>query len=194
VTRADPWRGVGELLIDGNNLLHRLAGSADSGALRLLLANLQAGLPRGLPATVVLDGVPDPGAPMRVRVTPHLTVRHAGRISADQALLDAIERVSFSQRSGTVIVTDDTELRQRIREAGGRAEPLDWYLARVAGGSAATPPARTGLGAGRPRSTGPGGPTTAAGAAGSNHEDGREPWKPGRGATRKRGNPRRRRS
>ena len=94
----EPWRDVHVLLVDGNNVLHALAGSAGPDTLRTFLARLRARLPAGTDTMVILDGSPDPGAPMSARVAPGLGIRHAGRVSADLALVAAVETHPFALR------------------------------------------------------------------------------------------------
>ncbi len=178
--------GVDLLLIDGNNLLHRLSGNANEGEQRLLLARLRGTLPTELRTILMLDGHAASGTGRRERLTAHLDVRHSGSVSADDALLELVRDQPLLTRAGTVVVTDDRALTERIRSAGGRTQRLQWLEAligtRAAGG-------QSGIGAGRRR---PGrSPARADNAAARDEE--RPAWTPGRGATRKRGNPRRQR-
>lgn len=209
----DAWRDVEVLLVDGNNLLHAVAGDAGPGPLRGLLARIAAAVPRSIATTVVLDGPPDPGAPSRMRVRPGLLVRHAGRIGADALLVHLVEEHPYLERAGVVVVTNDVALGDHVRKAGGRIRPVAWLQARLeawpsapsapgssiagprprragpAGGASGTTSdhARPPAGSGTPRRTGSPGGSPATGE----QDDEREPWRPGRGATRKRGNPRR---
>lgn len=208
-----PWQGVHELLVDGNNLLHALAGSADPGALRLLLARLQASVPPTVTTSIVLDGHPDPGSPGRVEARPGIVVRHAGRVSADRALTDELAGRPVAARAVVVVVTNDNELRGQVLRLGARAEPVAWLVQRL-GSRPLEPRARGTRGPGtaglapvaQPPQTGPfvrsrpPGPRTAGlapadrptgGPPPGDEEEERTPWSPGRGATRKRGNPRR---
>ncbi len=191
-TARDPWRDVRELLVDGTNLLRSGGGAADPGAQRVLLARLTLAVPAEVVATVVFDGAPDPGAPTRVRIRPGLEIRHAGRVSADRVIVEAVSTRPFESRDTVLVVTDDVELRERARRAGGRTQPLAWLLDRLErpAGAAARP--GTSVGSGRPPSAAPQAPRArpAPGAADAG-EDERPRWKPGRGATAKRGNPRR---
>jgi hypothetical protein len=63
-----PFAAIEVLLIDGNNLLHRLAGSADPAALRGLLPRLTAAIPGDIATTVMLDGYSAPGSGRSQRV------------------------------------------------------------------------------------------------------------------------------
>jgi hypothetical protein len=158
------------LLIDGNNLLHRLAGSADPAALRGLLPRLTAAIPEDIATTVMLDGYSAPGSGRSQRVRRGLEIRHAGSRSADDALLDLVR----ANPRGTTLVSDDRALRDRAQHLGAHTERLGWLEGLLAGGS--------------PRTIGAGSRRAAMPLA---EQPEREPWKPGRGATRKRGNPRR---
>ncbi len=120
-----------------------------------------------------------------------------------------------------LVVTDDRELREGLRRRGVRSAGTRWLIGRLDRGRLASPSTgnRAGPGAGNrgptaSRRSGGGGGRDAAGGSGSaagagnrsdparqsngrvgeNDEDGTgEPgWQPGRGATKKRGNPKRR--
>jgi hypothetical protein len=219
-----PWQGVSELLVDGNNLLHALAGSADPGALRLLLARLQASVPPTVATSIILDGHPDPGSPARIEARRGIVVRHAGRVTADRALTDELAARPVAARAGAVVVTNDNELRGQVRRLGARAEPVAWLVQRLgsrplepgtrrtqepAPPATSQPPATARSGRRRPPGSPPAGAAPTARlpadrlpadrhpadhpptAAPGDEEDQRTPWSPGRGATRKRGNPRR---
>lgn len=180
VTTRASLAGVERLLIDGNNLLHRVSGGPDAGALRLLLARLKAAIPPTTTAIVMLDGHPAPGTERRQRVRRGLEIHHSGSLSADDALLNLVRDAAPHTRASTTLVSDDRALADRARHLGVRTQRLAWLeevLARQSGGS-------VGIGAGsRPQR--PPRPWVAT------DDDERQPWKPGRGATKKRGNPRR---
>ena len=165
------------LLIDGNNLLHRTAGNVEEGSQRLLLAKLRNALPTTLACVVMLDGHSAAGTKRNERIQRGLEVRHAGSISADDAILRLIVDTPFNERAGITVVTDDRALTERAKHAGAHTQRLAW-LDRIIGGSGSA------IGAGRRPRTTP--------AAQTEPSEERTPWTPGRGATRKRGNPRRR--
>jgi hypothetical protein len=170
-----PLAGVERLLIDGNNFLHRTSGSVDEGAQRLLLARLRA-LPDRLRTVLMLDGHQASGTDRRQRVTRQLEIHHAGSLSADDALLNLVRDQPSGERHSTALVTDDRSLTERARQLGVRTHRLQWLDELLSGA-----PSRAGVGIGTPNRT----------SAAPNQDEEREPWKPGRGATRKRGNPRR---
>ncbi len=171
--------GVARLLIDGNNLLHRTAGTADPGAQRALLARLRGGLPAEVHTIVMLDGHAAPGTDRRQRVARNLEIHHAGSLTADDALLNIVRDQPGAKRATLTLVTDDRALTDKARHLGAHTNRLDW-LEEVLGGRAAP-------GAG----IGSGVKSVARPAQQDAPEEEREPWRPGRGATRKRGNPRR---
>ena len=201
------------LLVDGNNLLHAVAGNAGPAPLRGLIPRLAAALPAELDAVVVLDGPPDPGGPARVRIRRGLAIRHAGRMGADAVIVAMVEERAFAERAGTLVVTNDVALGDEVKRIGGRGRPVRWLQERLAEPPAVRPPGasiggprpargRTGVGRaadllGRPGAGGRGAPgqtgaVAATEGAGDEDADAARPaWAPGRGATRKRGNPRR---
>ena len=194
------------VLIDGDNLLHRVRGTRDEAGLHWLLPRLRAWRPADVHIVVMLDGHPDTGIGPRTRVAPGIESQHSGSVDADTAIVGIVRARPYAERSRTLVISDDRALGDRVRHVGGYVRRLDWLtsqLLRADGPAAPAPqtpsgttgparPRRTAIGAGRPprrtraRSRADGSPGRDAG-----DEDEREPWKPGRGATRKRGNPKR---
>lgn len=195
VPARDFLDGTALLLIDGNNLLHRVAGSTEVGALRLLLARLQAAIPPSLETLFVLDGSPDPRAPRHQLVRRGLEIRHSGASDADTLLVEIVSGRPWEERAWAVVVTDDRGLTERVRRTGGRTarlHELEALLARSRQPSAAqragtSPPRTVGIGAPARHRWAPGVRSTAGDDAGDG--DARVPWGPGRGATKKKGNP-----
>jgi hypothetical protein len=174
-----PFDGIGRLLIDGNNLLHRVSGNVDPGSIRLLIARLSGTVPATLPTIVMLDGHAASGTDRVQRIRRGLDIQHAGSISADDALLNIVKDASYIDRAAMIIVTDDRSLTEKVRHLGARTKRLDWLeglLERPAAQSASVSIGRRGV---KPP------------AAQSNADEEREPWRPGRGATKKQGNARR---
>ena len=189
-----PFDGISLLIVDGNNLLHRTAGGPGPSAARVLIPRLRAVMPVGMRVSIVLDGMPDPGAPLREHIG-SVAISHAGRRSADDAIVEAVEHRMYDERPGTIVVTDDRGLADRIKRLGALHRRIDWLqdaldLSRrwIAG-------ARLTAGAHRPTRdpaatvVAPA-PTARADGAPTDEPE-RAPWSPGRGATKKRGNPRR---
>jgi hypothetical protein len=171
--------GIDILLIDGNNVLHRVAGAADPAAQRTLLPRLRAAIPETVATVFMLDGHADAGAYARERIRPGFEVRHSGSYSADEALLKLIRDARPEERHAMTLVSDDIALSNRARMLGARTRRLAWLEELIGMPQAG----RVSIGAGR-----------RARQRSVNHEaaeDERTPWQPGRGATRKRGNPKR---
>jgi hypothetical protein len=142
-------------------------------------------VPASVHIEIVFDGAPEPG--MRgERVASGVVVRHAGRRSADELLLDLVDREGASsgalaraRAAAILVVTDDRALRAALHERGARTAGAAWLLDRLERPRLAAPS----VGNRRPPATGDA----------DAESDGRPGWAPGRGATTKRGNPRRRR-
>lgn len=174
----DPLTGITRLLVDGTNLLYAL-GRAD-GPLppAAVIGRLRGLVPAGVEATVVLDGTPAPGAIDR-RLTSGIEVRYSGRRPADDLLVD----LAGMAPGTTLIVTDDNELATSLRRFGARTVRTGWLADRLGRQRLASPAA------GRPKPPG-GRPAETTG----DEEPPRPGWHPGRGATKKTGNPKRGRS
>lgn len=175
------------LLIDGDNLLHDVRGVRDEGGVAWLLPRLSGWRPGHLRVIVALDGHPAPGETSRARVTRGIEFHHSGSRSADDLLVDLLEAQPYAGRSRTAVVTRDRGLRARVGRAGGLTRSVDWLMRQLAGagrgdGGKRVEPVGIGQGAPPPRRHFD--PPDADGAE-------KPGWQPGRGATRKRGNPKR---
>jgi hypothetical protein len=212
----DPFSGTARLLIDGSNLLGLMARQQSPAPPATLIGRLRAVAPAGVAIEVVFDGPPDRGLRGN-KVAPGVSVRHSGRRSADALLIDLVDqermRSGPSGAATLLVVTDDNDLRRALRAAGARVAGASWLLSRMErqsrpagssvgnrrpprppGGSGPTSAGRAGgRGAGGSGAGGRGTSGTSGSAVGddSDGEPERTPWKPGRGATVKRGNPRR---
>ena len=177
------------VLVDGDNLLHDIRGSRDEGGVAWLLPRLIGWRPEGVRIVVALDGHAAPGEASRRRVTRGIEFLHSGSRSGDDMLVALLESRPYTERARTVVVTRDRGLQDRVRGAGGRTRSVDWLMRHVneaaasgAGTGSASKPVGIGQGkAPRERHSDPASP---------NHVR-RERWQPGRGATKKRGNPKR---
>lgn len=203
----DPFSGTARLLIDGSNLLGLMARQQSPAPPATLIGRLRAVAPASVAIEVLFDGPPDRGLRGN-KVAPGISVRHSGRRSADALLIDLVDqermRTGPAGAATLLVVTDDNDLRRALRAAGARVAGASWLLSRMerqsrpAGSSVGNrrpprPPGGSGpTGGGAGGSGGSGG--SARGSAVGDDSDGepeRPPWKPGRGATVKRGNPRR---
>jgi hypothetical protein len=184
---------VDVLVVDGDNLLHAVRGSRDAGGVAWLLPRLGDWRPPSLSIIVAFDGHADRGLGERRPVAPGISVRHAGLRSADDLIVSLVETRPYAERARMLVVTDDGRLRERVRHAGATSRRLAWLVDRLSGRAPAArtaPSARTASGS--PASIGRK-PTARArpieeATAG---DEGERAWQPGRGATRKRGNPKR---
>jgi hypothetical protein len=179
----DPLAETSRLVVDGTNLLHALRRGSGAAPPAALVGRLRAAIPAPVVIDVVFDGPPDPGMSSR-RAASGMTLHHSGRRSADALIAmlvgGPLERPDPLGASGTLVVTDDVGLRGRVRALGARTAGTSWLLGRVDRVGLSAPAA------GRRRP-----PPPPAAGPGDDRDGDREPWKPGRGATTKRGNPRR---
>jgi hypothetical protein len=184
----DPLAGTDRLLIDGTNLLHAMSRRSGAAPQAALIGKLRALVPASVGIELVFDGAPDRG--MRgQRVAAGLIVRHAGRRSADELLVALVEEaraaVGPSGTAGLLVVSDDHALRAALRQRGARTAGSAWLLGRLERPRLSAPS----VGNRRPPPSGTGGQASTSGHGDADDE--RPGWKPGRGATTKRGNPRR---
>jgi hypothetical protein len=185
----DPLEGTARLFVDGTNLLHAL-GRARGGALAegaplpaaALVGRLRALVPAATAVTIVLDGTPAPGAVGR-RVTSGVEVRYAGSRSADVLLHDLARTTPNPEL--TLVVTDDIELGRSLRALGARTAHGSWLAGRLDRQRLMAPAA------GRPRPPLAGRAEPGSGRAVAEADGDAPRWKPGRGATKKTGNPKR---
>ena len=175
--RRDPLQGIDRLLVDANNLLGAMARRPEPVPAAALIGRLRAAIPTAVAIELVFDGPPVGRAGRRIAAG--VTVRYAGTRSADallQALVEAAGPVGLAGAPATLIVTDDAALRRSLHERGAATVRTAWLIDRLSRTRAAAPT----IGNRRP-------PATASGIEG--HET--ASWRPGRGATRKRGPARR---
>ena len=187
MTTGQALNGLVRLLVDGDNVLHDVRGSRDEGGVAWLLPRLADWRPASLHILVTLDGHAAPGESRRPRVARGIEFEHSGSRSADDLIISHLEQMPYAERSRTAVVTRDRGLQDRARQAGGLIRSVDWLMRSISGSRAVdSAPARpSGIGQGKP-------PTGLhAPGADQNPETGGPSWQPGRGATRKRGNPRR---
>ena len=181
--QIDPLVGVEWILVDGNNLLHAVGaerGSRERVPQAALIGRLRGAVPAAIAVEIVLDGPPDRGLAGR-RIASGVTVRHAGGRTADAVIVGLVggaTRVAGG-RPGILVVSDDRALGAQVRRLGATTAASTWLLRRLSRTRLTSPTV------GRERPPAPAVEPTSEG-------DERPAWTPGRGATRKRGNPRRR--
>ena len=177
---TNPLAAASRLLVDGTNLLHALHRDGEPLAAPAVVGRLRALVPAGVAVVVVLDGSPAPGEPSR-RVVSGVEVHHAGRRPAD----DLLRQLAAARSSGTLVVTDDGALGADLRAIGASTAGTAWLAGRLARQRLGAPAA------GRPAAPPTPASPRAGWDAGPDAEPDRPAWRPGRGATAKRGNPRR---
>jgi hypothetical protein len=147
------------VLVDGNNLV----GGWDDVRLRAYESAIHRSLPRNATLEVFRDG---------------------GGRSADDRIIEAVGRPDLSRADRIIVVTDDRELRDRARRLGASTITARYFRDRITGNTVAptTTRATGGFGRGGAR------PATPFDREGEKDEGPDERrWKPGRGATKKRG-------
>jgi hypothetical protein len=185
----NPLANTDRLLIDGNNLLHSLSRSGGAAPAATLIGRLRSVIPAGTAIELVFDGPADRGL-RGERIAAGTSVRYGGARSADAVILSLVDDVRLAEGAdGTarlLVVTDDRDLRYEARMRGGRTAGSAWLLGRLETGRLSS----ASIGNARP----PRAPSAAANTSpsdGDPAETDRVGWRPGRGATTKRGNPRR---
>jgi predicted RNA-binding protein with PIN domain len=188
----DPLAATRRLLVDGNNLLHALSKTATAAPASALIGRLRGVVPAAVTIELVFDGPPERGL-RNERIASGVVVRYSGGRTADSVILTMIEDVRLldgADGTATVlVVTDDRDLRHSARLRGARTAGSAWLLGRLGSGRLAAPSI------GNPRPARPHRTAAAATTGGPPGTDPEEPdpprWAPGRGATTKKGNPRR---
>jgi hypothetical protein len=181
-----PLDDTDRLVVDGTNLMHRIAGPDAPPS--TLIGRLRAAVPLPIEVELVFDGM---GHGVTGRVAQAMRVRYSGRRTADETILELVGDARPGAGTNplavarTLVVTDDRELRTALTVRGARTAGVAWLLGRMS--VPATSPASgrraPSIGSGR-AAPGSGGTsrTTAQDGAGD-----RPGWRPGRGATAKTG-------
>jgi predicted RNA-binding protein with PIN domain len=178
----DPLADTARLLVDGTNLLHAISRAPERAPAATLVGRLRAVIPASTGIEIVFDGPPDHGL-RRERIAAGVTIRYAGGRSADAvllALVDEVRAVDGPRATERIlVVTDDRALRSGLQQRGARSAGSAWLIGRLERSRLSAPAP------GNPRPPRPPVPPEQ-----DSGEEGRA-WRPGRGATTKRGNPRR---
>jgi hypothetical protein len=191
----DPLAATRRLLIDGNNLLHAISkASGGTGAAppAALIGRLRGAIPAAVTIELVFDGPAERGL-RNERIATDLVVRYSGARTADSVILTMVEDVRVLEGGeGTatiLVVTDDRDLRHGSRLRGARTAGSAWLLGRLGSGRLASPSIGNPRPP-RPSKTTSGSDSRATAADRNDGESDRRGWAPGRGATTKKGNPR----
>ena len=191
----NPLAATRRLLVDGTNLLYALSKTATASPPAALIGRLRGVIPAATTIELVFDGPPERGL-RNERIASGVVVRYSGGRTADNVILTMIEDVRLIDGAdGTatlLVVTDDRDLRHGARLRGARTAGSAWLLGRLDSGRLASSsignprPARPG----RPPASGPApSPLPSLSSDGDPAEMDRPSWKGGRGATTKKGNP-----
>jgi predicted RNA-binding protein with PIN domain len=184
----DPLAATTRLLVDGTNLLHAMSKTSGAAPPTALIGRLRGAIPAATTIELVFDGPPERGL-RNERIAAGLVVRYSGGRTADAIILTIIDDVRMLDGADgsavLLVVTDDRDLRHGARLRGARTAGSAWLLGRLGTGRLASPSV------GNPRpSRAPKAETVASQSDGDPAETDRASWKPGRGATTKKGNPR----
>ena len=188
----DPLAATRRLLIDGSNLLHALSRAPGGAPPAALIGRLRGAIPAAVAIELVFDGPAERGL-RNERIASGLTVRYSGARTGDAVILGLVDDVRLLDGSdGTatlLVVTDDRDLRHGSRLRGARTAGSAWLLGRLDARRLSSPS----VGNPRPARLPRGAPQVSAASQidGDPAEMDRAGWKPGRGATTKRGNPKR---
>jgi hypothetical protein len=188
----DPLAATRRLLIDGSNLLHALSRAPGGAPPAALIGRLRGAIPAAVAIELVFDGPPERGL-RNERIASGLTVRYSGPRTGDAVIIGLIEDVRLLDGAdGTatlLVVTDDRDLRHGSRLRGARTAGSAWLLGRLDARRLSSPSVGNPRPARLPRGARP--VSAASQIDGDPVEMDRAGWKPGRGATTKRGNPKR---
>jgi hypothetical protein len=184
----DPLAATQRLLVDGTNLLHAMSRGGVAAPPAALVGRLRAIIPAHVAIELIFDGPPERGL-RGERIAAGTSVRYGGGRTADAVILSLVDDVRMVEGAdGTarlLIVTDDRDLRHGARMRGARTAGSVWLLGRLGSGRLSSPS----VGNPRPQRAAPGRGDSADDR--DDDESERVGWRPGRGATTKRGNPRR---
>ena len=189
----DPLAATRRLLVDGTNLLHAISKATGVRARprrRRSSAGCAARSRRRSTIDLVFDGPPERGL-RNERIAPawsSATAAGGRRTPSSSTMIDDVRLLDGADGTAALlVVTDDRDLRHGARLRGARTAGSAWLLGRLGSGrwprrrsatrAPARPPRRS------PEQRRPA-RSTAIG------EMDRRGWKPGRGATTKKGNPR----
>ncbi|HWP64001.1 MAG TPA: hypothetical protein VNO86_11080, partial [Candidatus Binatia bacterium] len=128
--RRDPLLGIGRLVVDGTNVTHALGAGQGPAPATLLIGKLRSVIPPPVAIDLVFDEPPAPG--LGRRIGPGLEVHHAVDRPADDLIVDLVAAADRASRPGSgstpgvLVVTDDLDLRRRVRLRGAATAPTAW--------------------------------------------------------------------
>ncbi len=185
----NPLATTHRLLIDGTNLLHSLSRSGGAAPATTLIGRLRGVVPAPIAIELVFDGPAERGL-RGERIASGTSVRYSGARTADAVIVSLVDEVRLVDgpegTAGILVITDDRDLKYESRMRGARTAGSAWLLGRLGSGRLSS----SSIGNPRPRRLAAS-PSVASQSDGDPAETDRVGWQPGRGATTKRGNPRR---
>jgi hypothetical protein len=189
----NPLANTYRLLVDGTNLLHSISRSPGAAPAATLIGRLRGVVPAPVAIELIFDGPAERGL-RGERIAAGTSVRYGGPRSADAVIISLVDDVRLVDgpdgTAGLLIVTDDRDLKYEARMRGARTAGSAWLLGRLSAGRLSS----SSVGNPRPPRRSPRAApaeTAASQSDGDPAETDRVGWQPGRGATTKRGNPRR---
>jgi hypothetical protein len=130
----DPLTGVTRLVVDATNLLYALTRGPDRQPPAALIGRIRAAIPATTRIELVFDGPPQHGL-ANSRIAQGLTVRYAGRLSADAVIHSIVEAAAREMGPAAIdailVVTDDRELRGAATRQGARTAGSSWLIRRM---------------------------------------------------------------
>ncbi len=180
MARPDPFLVATLFVVDGRNVLAAMRRAGGELPEQALLSRLWTVVGPRTRILVVFDGMRDGGA-----VIPERSSRLGVRWSRHESADDLIVRIVADAPDGTLVATDDIELGGRVRALGASSVRSRDLVERFARQRASAPAV------GHARPTPPAHPAGALPGDDGGDGDERPRWRPGRGATRKTGNPKR---
>jgi predicted RNA-binding protein with PIN domain len=188
----DPLAATDLLVIDGTNLLHALSRTPRAAPAAALVGRLRSIIPATIGIELVFDGPAEHGL-RNERIAAGVRVRYAGRRTADAVILARLDDVRRDDgpegTNALLVVTDDRDLRHAAQLRGARTAGSAWLLGRLDAPRLAAPSVGNARPATAKRRPADGTAIDPADADGDPDDD-RPGWRPGRGATTKKGNPR----
>ena len=179
----DPLAATDRLLIDGSNPLHALSRGSDRGAgpPAALIGRLRGVVPPTISIDLVFDGPSERGL-RGERIAAGLIVRYSGARTGDAVILSLVDEIGFAEgpeaTAGVLVVTDDRDLRHRLKGLGARTAGCAWLIGRL---ERTTRKASASIGNAKPPHQ-----AKAASRAPDAEDEERVGWRTGRGATTKR--------
>jgi YacP-like NYN domain len=189
---TDPLAETEWLLVDGTNLLFAMSRAPGAAPGSALIGRLRGAVPPSVAIDVVFDGPGERGL-RNERIASGLRVRYSGPRTADAVLLSLVDETRAvdgpAATASILVVTNDRELKASLHARGARTAGADWLLGRLDRVGSGRPP--TGV---KAKSSKPSKPPTKPRPVAPEPSEDDDPdagrWEPGRGATVKKGNPR----